>query len=141
MHDILLIPAEGDPHKLLAPGAPFAFVSGGLVTNGERRPSWMVGWVCGPAANGEVAVSWITSNGTMDFGSLPLDELRLRLAWGGKPVLEGLDRAFRVLPGDHGAGAVSVYVHHIVGLAQDLARRGLGTVVLLDTDGQEVSDD
>jgi hypothetical protein len=60
----------------------------------------------------------------------------LVLAWGGKPVAEGMDRAARVDPYCRGEAWASAR-----NLGAEMERLKYGTLVLLDAEGLEVKDE
>ena len=115
---VLLVPAEGDPHGLLREGPCGARPPKAI----EVLPGvWREGWGAHEGKPGRRA---------------------LVLAWGGKPVAEG---CFRVL-GRVGSLLQALVYGLLTGLvAPDDLRlaeyRDAGTLILLDADGQEVSDE
>ena len=111
---ILLVPAEGDPHGLLAEGPC-----------GARPPmAWLRGrrdgiWRPAPWFPDEREPLWA-----------------LVLAWDGQPVAEGMDRATRIDPHYRGVAWASAR-----NLGAEMERLDYGTLVLLDADGREVSNE
>jgi len=109
---ILLEPAEGDPHKLL--GDPNS-----------------AAWKCGarPPTVVKVGDVWLRGWPTIDDDALVL-------AWDGEPVAGGLDRASRVC----GRGPWLAQGFEMV-LYYKAKWEAIGTLVLLDAEGREVSDE
>jgi hypothetical protein len=128
---VLLVPTEGDPHGLLKEGPCGA------------RPPTAAFWMCrqGHQEHG----TWMGIAGGCPH---PDHEGRLRplrigtglsalvLAWDGKPVAEGMDRAARVDPHYRGEAWASAR-----NLGQEMERLKYGTLVLIDAEGREVSDE
>ena len=115
VHAVLLVPAEGDPHGLLREGPCGA------------RPPMAFLW--------RAVGRWLA----MSPGDETIAPRALVLAWGGEPVAEGLDRLARCLgwepPGD------GIDVEEMLDLWLSGLRTKTGTLVLLDAEGREVSDD
>ena len=94
MKTILLIPPDGDPHKVFAPGAPVSEYS----VQYTRRGGWVVTGASASSLNNGWLVGWETSG----WGHVPErwpdgPSLALRLVWGGKVVPEACDRLCRIL--------------------------------------------
>lgn len=132
---ILLVPADGDPHGLLADGACGA------------RPPALTGYACNDATHGR----WWPENAEREAPVCPecsarkrwCDVTALVLAYRGKPVAEGCDRANRALiaatDGDFG-GTLDYYDDGYPLRRIDLFVRLLGgRAVFLDADGREVT--
>ncbi|NDC89396.1 MAG: hypothetical protein EB075_11450 [Bacteroidetes bacterium] len=116
VYAVLLVPAEGDPHGLLREGMcgarpPLAWMNG---------PRWVFGWASERA-----------------------HVRALVLAWGGKPVPEGIQRSVH-------AAKSRAWVEHLVGCALGRLTDDVdvlsdpdlpGTLILLDAEGREVSDE
>jgi len=120
VHAVLLVPEEGDPHRLLAEGPcgarpPMAFASS--VTN-----RWYSSEDLGP---GRAAMR------------RPGRRYALVLAWGGGVVPEGVHRVDDVLgmPGTWPLGPATAKMS-IVRAYDGL---GLGIIVMLDAEGKEVT--
>jgi len=119
VYAVLLVPAEGDPHGLLREGMC-----------GARPP---LAWMNGPR--------WV-----FGWASERAHVRALVLAWGGKPVPEGLDRATAAATAtpqwwvDHPAlSDRRWHTHEIVEwVGPALAALCGCTLVLLDADGREV---
>jgi len=117
VHAVLLIPEDGDPHNLLKEGPC-----------GARPPM---------ASPYEGKFEAHTS----DWAPCWPGETALVLAWDGEPVAEGLDRLSRAIRGhgwlmqmeDSAPAKVATWALSVA--------RGTGTLVLLDADGREVSDE
>lgn len=137
VHAVLLMPPAGDPHELLQEGPC-----------GARPPK---AWRCDERYH-----RLKTDHGrwfSMSEAHLPALESggdALVLAWGGcGPVAEGMDRAARcweAVTEESGRGleAYGLWWCRLVdavNLAHECQYHGLGTVVLLDAEGREVSDD
>lgn len=121
---VLLVPpkGDGDPHGLLREGPCGARPPTAYIPN----RGWK--WKAGPCAE-----------------EYPLRRA-LVLAWEGKPVPEGMDRAARCWEAvteesSRGLQAYDRWWCSLVDafcLAHECRRHGLGTVVLLDAEGREV---
>ncbi len=124
IHNVLLIPAEGDPLGLLAEGPCGARPPAARHKRGHA--DWLPGWH--PKGIPGHEPQWST-------------RFALVLAWDGQPVAEGLDRFWRCW---NGSGYYAfkelgptpeVWLVHI---AVDAEVSCSGTVVLVDAQGQEV---
>ena len=103
---ILLIPADNDPHGLLAEGVC-----------GSRTPT---AWLH-ERASGDV---WLASIGN---GVMAGEVNALVLAWDGVPVAEGCDRAARVISTLHIGMAAPYTIRSFAPLGRyDLVSRGFG---------------
>ena len=122
VHVVLLVPAEGDPHGLLADGPcgarpPLVYRSRGC---GVGHPdTWQ-------------SHSEFVRRGECYMCDFP--EEALVLFWDGKLVPEGMDRAARVDPHYRSEAWASARA-----LGQEMERLKYGTFVLLDTEGREVT--
>jgi len=130
---VLLVPAEGDPLKLLADnpcgGRPPAAVEWDI-TRLESYFSRPAGGWC-----------WLPGS-TMVPGYPPHRRHALVLAWDGELVAEGIDRASRRSPGHHG-WVVEWQVRGLLTgefLQPGRSLTALGAVVVLDADGREALD-
>ena len=124
---VLLIPEEGDPHKLLKKG-PYG-----------ARPPW--------AARCATCQRWVGGDGeglTCHCFRGPAIPSALVLAWGGKPVAEGCWGANRAEWGEF-CSAVDYIMHGTPEEAEEfryyVLARTAGDLVLLDAEGREVSDE
>lgn len=151
---VLLIPEEGDPHKLLKKGPcgarpPMAVRRtyprivhesnewGDSTYNGELCRACGQPWPCETPGKveSEGHVRWKPGNRHTTVPDA------LVLAWDGEPVAEGLDRLSRAIRG-HGwlmqreDFALAILPHRALSVARDT-----GTLVLLDAEGREVSDE
>ena len=115
VHGVLLIPTKGDPLKLL----------------GDRES---IAWKCG-ARPPRAFLSARKDDGWLP-GFASACPNALVLAWGGKPVAEGLDRFARCVGARIEDCDVLDPFWHL-----DAERHGVadGTLVLLDADGHEVT--
>ena len=122
IHAVLLVPAEGDPHGLLADGPC-----------GARPPVVYRSRGCGVGHSD----SWQPHDEFVRRGECYMcdypDEA-LVLFWDGKLVPEGLDRAARVYPHARRVAWASARA-----LGQEMERLKYGTLVLLDAEGREVT--
>lgn len=110
---VLLVPHPGDELGLLAEGP-----CGARPPVARKKPGHS-DWLPGHA----VKPGWSPGpRGTLTA---------LVLAWDGKPVAEGLDRAGHWFPG--------ISLGNVVADGQLCARQGLGTLILLDADGREIT--
>lgn len=115
---VLLVPGEGDPHGLLREGACGAMPPTVRLLGGHWRNGWR------------------------NEGTLPA---ALVLAWDGKVVVEGCDRASRRrshLNDDHAAGSAFHGDEDLGRLIRwielQILPGGCGRMVLLDSTGREV---
>jgi len=134
IHAVLLVPEDGDPHGLLKEGVC-----------GARAPIM---------ARAEAFVDidiWVDTGWCRDWTVEEWHQRKqqraLVLAWDGEPVVEGIDRMNRCrkrTPVGH------IPKHLPVSLPAELfgawlpamlaADQGLGTIILLDAEGREVTD-
>ena len=138
-HTVLLIPHEGDPHGLLAPGAPVADPD-----NGSR------GWVVPLGPRWEDDPHWKPQNdgaiGTglavwrPGYGLTALTGWALVLAWEGEPAWQGMAQAHKATSAVDGAVSWPSYVvvRDVLKWARIWAAKDVGTIVLLDEHGHEV---
>ena len=154
VHAVLLVPEKGDPHELLAWGPcgarpPMAVRRtyprvvhesnewGDPTYNGEKCEACGQPWPCDTPGKveSEGHVRWQPGNRHTTVPDA------LVLAWGGKPVAEGLDRAYRCA-GHHGAGTDghNPFMGVLAQRGEWLASSMDCTLVLLDAEGREVRD-
>lgn len=118
IHAVLLVPEKSDPHGLLKEGPCGA------------RPPLAFLW--------RAVGRWLA----MSPGDETIAPRALVLAWGGEPVAEGLDRANRVWVGRWCGYLIDWSVDDVREYGAALViHLGGGTLVLLDAEGREVSDD
>ena len=135
VHVVLLVPAEGDPHGLLADGpcgARSAQGGGGSVGR-ARDHTGVAPRGCGVGhPDTWQSHSEFVRRGECYMCDFP--EEALVLFWDGKLVPEGMDRAARVDPHYRSEAWASARA-----LGQEMERLKYGTFVLLDTEGREVT--
>lgn len=152
---VLLVPESGDPHGLLADGPcgarppmvvrrtyPRVVHEGNRYADptfpGEKCVACGQPWPCDTPGRveSEGHVRWVPANRHTARGDA------LVLAWGGKPVPEGIERSVR-------AAKSRAWVEYLVGCAlgrltddvDGLSDPDLpGTLVLLDAEGREVNE-
>jgi len=121
---VLLVPGEGDPHGLLAEGPCGAAPPHAFRSYVKEDGGWE--WIPGPTA------------------FLP-EEGALVLAWDGKVVPLGMDRLCRVgtacVPPENRKFWLSLSYtwKQALNYARLAETMGLGTIVLLDAEGREVT--
>ena len=124
---VLLVPAEGDPHGLLREG-PCGARPPVACWDGGRWRAW-------------------TDNGW--WWPVVPDRCALVLAWDGESVAEGLDRLLRAMVPvmeKNGQAAPRWLANCPAHVALEIARlaramRCFGTLILLDGEGRQVSDE
>lgn len=137
---VLLVPAEGDPHGLLREGPCRA-----------RPPmAWACDWCLKRSSHARACgLHWNAATaercGCCDKRSAWSEQRALVLAWDGKPVAEGLDRARRIFAEYLGNGRwqcrVPLEMSDAMGVARNVCdpeHCNGGTLVLLDGDGREI---
>jgi len=126
---VLLVPEEGDPHGLLSEGPCGAKVP--MMWQCTCGPRWM------PCGSRKYSCAQCRSQG--------FPGKALVLAWEGKAVPEGLDRADRVLHVPHGHWFHLVIASILRGDHRGwppfgaLASGRFGTILLLDAKGREIT--
>lgn len=129
IHTVLLTPAEGDPHGLLANGVLGAATPAPTAAVCDNCRNWRV----------HAGLGFCTCDGWTFTSS----RRSLVLAWDGEQVAEGLDRYCRILHMDRGilySRVLGVLREGHSQVTADMTRgRGLGSIVLLDADGREVA--
>jgi len=128
VHAVLLIPEDGDPHGLLHEGPC-----------GARPPR---AWCCDWETDDE-GETWAAKPRWLPARSYTSAARHaLVLAWDGEPVAEGCLRA-GIGCAFEPRSTVDIWIHDLlVGSPADVRMwDALGTLVLLDAEGQEVSDE
>ena len=160
VHAVLLVPEKGDPHELLREGPcgarpPMAVRRtyprvvhesnewGDPTYNGEKCEACGQPWPCETPGKveSEGHVRWQPGNRHTTVADA------LVLAWGGKPVPEGMDRAARRWEAATESSDRSLQEYdlwwcrmvHAIDLGHECQRSSVGTVVLIDADGKEVT--
>jgi len=157
---VLLVPEKGDPHELLTYGPcgsrpPMAVRRtyprvvhesnkwGDPTYNGEKCVACDQPWPCDTPSKVESKghVRWQPGNRHTTVADA------LVLAWGGKSVPEGMDRAARRWEAATESNDRSLQEYdlwwtqkvHAIDLGSECQRFGIGTVVLLDATGKEIA--